>query len=141
MSVLSPWYDSWHNIEIYCEALYWKMSDPQISFEVMRGPGAMGKAVFESENYYTLGKYEKLQGMDEINPLNIIKSYTDKKKTREFTLDEMVKFMQKPAEQVESQLLNLSARGFLLYDMDDKTADGQAETDQLCRCKEREKGL
>jgi hypothetical protein len=122
MSVLSPWYDSWHNIEIYCEALYWKMSDPQLSFEVMRGPGALGKAVFESENYYTLGKYEKLQGMDEMNPLNIIKSYTDKRKTREFTLDEMVKFMQKPPDEVESQLLILSARGFLLYDMDDKTA-------------------
>ncbi len=122
MAVISPWYDSYHDIEIYCEALYWKTDQPVISFGVMRGPGVEGKAVFESDNYYTLERYERLRGIDEFNPLNVIKNYTDRKKTREFTLDELVKFMQKPPDQVEALLLLLSARGFLIYDMDDKRA-------------------
>jgi hypothetical protein len=121
-TVISPWFDSYHKIEIYCEALYWKTGQGVMSFEVMRGPGLEGKAVFESDNYYTLERYERLRGIDELNPLNVIRSYIDRHKTREFTLDEIVRYMQKPPDQVEGMLLLLSARGFILYDMDDKKA-------------------
>ena len=122
VATVSPWFDSWHKIEIYCEALYWKIGDPRISFEMMKGPSKTSKAVFESSSYYSLHRYEKLQGIDEINPLNLIKRYTEKKKSREFTLGELTDYMNKPQEQVEGQLLSLANRGFLVYDFDDKVA-------------------
>lgn len=121
-TVLSPWFDSWHDIEIYCEALYWSLPSKVISFEVMRGPGSEGNATFESDQYYSLERYERLRGIDEFNPLNVIKNFTDRRKNREFTLDEFVRFVEKPTDQVEGLLLSLSARGFLIYDTDSKTA-------------------
>ena len=120
MRVFSPWFDSFHKIEIYCEELSWKLGEPVIDFGMMKGPTAEGRAVFESTNYYTLGRYEKLQGIDELNPLYILKSFCEKKKKREFGLDEMCQYMQRPPEQVEAQLINLSAKGFLIYNLNKK---------------------
>lgn len=122
LSAVSPWFDSWHKIEIYCEQLDWKTSETKLNFEMMKGPNKESKAVFESTNYYSRNRYDRLQGIDEINILNIIKNFTGRKKTREFTLEDLTKFMQKPREQVEVQLLNLANRGFLVYDYEDKIA-------------------
>lgn len=122
MRVFSPWYDTFHRIEIYCEQLAWTMGTPVIDFGMMRGPSQEGKAVFESSNYYTLARYDKLQGIDEFNPLAVIKDFCDKKKKRDFSIDELCTFMRRPQEQVEAQLINLSGRGLVVYDVVKKRA-------------------
>jgi|GEM_PF-2869 len=119
---ISPWFDSYHKIEIYCEALYWKVGGTMISFEMMKGPTKESKAVFESSSYYSLHRYEKLRGIDDINPLNQIKNFITKRKSQDFTLDELTTYMNKPVEQVEVQILTLANRGFLVYDYDGKIA-------------------
>jgi len=122
VATVSPWFDSWHKVEIYCEALYWKVNEPKLSFEMMKGLTNESKAIFESSSYYSLSRYERLKGLDEINPLNLIKQFTEVKKSREFTLEELTNYMKKPQEQVEGQLINLANRGFLVYDLDDRIA-------------------
>ena len=119
---ISPWFDSYHKIEIYCEALYWKVGEPKISFEMMKGPTKESKAVFESSHYYSLHRYEKLRGIDDANPLNLIKNFIAKRKSGAFTLEELTIYMNKPIEQVEVQLLTLANRGFLVYDFEEKIA-------------------
>lgn len=122
VTIISPWFDSFHKIEIYCEALYWNVGEPRINFEMMKGPSKESKAVFESSSYYSLHRYEKLKGIDETNPLNLIKFFTEVNNSREFSLDELTQYMNKPVEQVEVQLLNLATRGFLVYDYVSKIA-------------------
>jgi hypothetical protein len=119
---ISPWFDSYHKIEIYCEALYWTVGGPRISFEMMKGPTKESKAVFESSSFYSLNRYEKLSGIDVINPLNLIKKFIGTRKSRDFTLYELTEYMNKPVEQVEVQLLKLANRGFLVYNFEDKLA-------------------
>jgi len=120
ISTISPWFDSWHNIEIYCESLSWKLYENKVNFEMMKGPNQEGHAVFESANYFSAQRYDKLQGVDEYNPLFIIRKFSEKYKTRNFTLDQLVTFMEKPPEQVEAQLLTLAYKGFLFYDPEEK---------------------
>jgi len=122
VSTINPWYDSWHKIEIYCEAFSWKMNEPKIDFEMMKGPNMTGKAVFESSNYYSQQRYERLQGLDEFNPLYVIKRYLGLKKSNEFTLDELSTYMKKAPPEVESIILTLATKGFLIYDYDNKIA-------------------
>jgi hypothetical protein len=122
VSTISPWYDSWHKIEIYCEALSWKMNEPKIDFEMMKGPNQTGKAVFESSNYYSQQRYERLQGLDEFNPLYVIKRYLATTKSNEFTLEGLSTYMKKAPDEVESIILTLANKGFLIYDFDNKTA-------------------
>jgi len=122
VTTVSPWFDSYHNIEIYCEALYWKVGAPRISFEMMKGPTKESKAVFESSSFYSQHRFDRLQGIDEINPLNLIKNFMAKRPSSDFTLDEIIGYMKKPGEQVETLLLTLANRGFLVYDFDKKVA-------------------
>ncbi|MCX6252098.1 MAG: hypothetical protein NTX61_15280 [Bacteroidetes bacterium] len=122
VATISPWFDSFHNIEIYCEELSWKMNEPKIDFEMMKGPNMEGRAVFESSNYFSQQRYERLQGLDEFNPCYIIKRFLEQKKSRTFTLDELSQYMKKPPNQVESIILMLGTKGFLIYDFDDKVA-------------------
>ena len=113
---ISPWFDSFHQIEIYCDALYYKVGDTRISFEVMANMGKERKAIFESSNCYSQYRYERIQGMDEVNPLDVISRYSNHIRTREITLEGLTGYMNKPAEQVEWILLNLGNKGFLVYE-------------------------
>ncbi len=122
VSEISPWYDSFHKIEIFSDALHYKVGDPMINFEVMSSKGKERKAVFESSSCYSQYRYEKLQGIDEANPLVIISQYSARIKSREITLDGLTRFYDKPVEQVEWILLNLANHGFLVYDFDAKVA-------------------
>jgi hypothetical protein len=116
---MSPYYDSYHNIDMYCEAVYWKMDEPKIDFTMIKGTGSEGNATFESSNYFRESRYLKLQGIDEQNPLDLVASYGQKFKTREFTLTEFFNYIHRPPEQVKATLLRLAIRGFLIYDLDD----------------------
>ena len=120
--MISPWFDTWHQIEIYCESLTWKLNESRMNFEMMKGPNQEGRAIFESSKYYSIQRYEKLQGIDDINPVYSIKRFCDQQKSRTLTLDELASYMRKPPQQVEAQLLTLAYKGFLIYDFDDKVA-------------------
>ncbi len=118
----SPYYDSYHNMDIYSEALYWKMDEPFINFESVKGTSAESKASFESSNYYTLSRYLKLQGIDEVNPLLLVKRYTEKYNVRVIGVQAFAEEILLPAEQVIAMMINLANKGFVIYDRDEKTA-------------------
>jgi hypothetical protein len=122
MIAVSPWFDSWHKIEIYCETLTWKVNEPIIQFEMMKGPNQEGRAIFESSDYFSMQRYEKLQGIDDVNPIYSIKRFCDFVKSRTFHLDDLVTYIHKPAQQVEAILLTLASKGLLIYDADEKVA-------------------
>lgn len=120
---MSPYYNTYHDLDMYCEAVYWKMEEPKVDFTMIKGPGLESSAQFESGNYYRESRYLKLQGIDEINPLDIVFQFSKKYNTREIGLEELAMYMRKPKEQVEAMLLTLSIRGFLTYDLDDNKAE------------------
>jgi hypothetical protein len=120
--VMIPWFDTWHEVEIYSEAAYWNLDKPVITFEALRGGRTASRALFESGSYYSLDMYDRIQGIDEINPLDVIRRYIEKTGSMEFSTNELTTFWRKPREQVEAQLISLNARGFLIYDQDDQIA-------------------
>jgi hypothetical protein len=118
----SPFYDSYHSLDIYSEAMYWVMGEPTINFEPAKGTSATSKAAFESSNYFSEARYLKLQGIDPMNPLNLIKNYTDKYNVRDVGVQALSEEILMPQEQVIAMLVTLSNRGFVIYDRDNKTA-------------------
>jgi hypothetical protein len=118
----SPYYDSFHNMDIYSEAIYWKMNEPLINFESVKGTSVQSKASFESSNFFSLSRYLKLQGIDEVNPLLLVKRYTDKYNTRVIGAQAFSEEVLLPKDQVIAMMINLANRGFVIYDRDEKTA-------------------
>lgn len=114
----SPFSSSFHKIDMYFQGMYYTMNDDSITFEMIRGLNRKETAIFESNNFYSEERFSKLQGIDEINPINVVYNYTEKNKVKAFLLPELVEFMRKPYEQVKAMVINLSNGGFVNYNLD-----------------------
>jgi len=120
--VQSPYFDSYHKIDMYVEALYWKMDEPKIDLRMIKGPSASGSALFESCDFYSDSRFEMLQGIDEINPLYRVWNYSRKTKQRDVPLDDFTSYLKLPREQVKIMLMSLANMGFLNYDVENDKA-------------------
>lgn len=116
----SPFFDSYHKLDMYFEAMYWKMEKPNIDFSMIKVPGRTSEAFFESSNYYSESRLIKLQGIDDINPLYRVKKFADENETRDVTVEDLSKQMRIEPEQVKAMLIRLASMGFLIYDADDE---------------------
>lgn len=114
----SPFSSSFHKVDMYFQGLYYSMDADIMTMEMMRGLNTRGEAIFESTSFYSEERFNKLQGIDELNPINVIVSYTEKTKSKTFLLPELVEYMKKPYEQVKAMVINLSDGGFVNYYLD-----------------------
>jgi hypothetical protein len=121
-NVKSPYYDSFHNLDIYSEAIYWKMDEPLMSFETVKGASGIGRATFESSSYFSEPRYLRLQGIDPVNPLINIKRYADKYNVSEVTVNGLSQELMLPPDQIIAMLVNLSNKGFVIYEREQKKA-------------------
>ncbi|MFH0895888.1 MAG: hypothetical protein V2A54_15750 [Bacteroidota bacterium] len=115
---ISPFFDSFHKIDIYCEALYWKTSDPKMDFTMVKGVGSESEAFFESASFYNENRYNTIQGIDQIHPLQQLKQYSDKVKSRTFPVAKYAAYITITVDQTKALMINLAAMGFLHYNSD-----------------------
>ncbi len=114
----APFSDSYHQLDMDFEALYWKMDQPSISFEMIKG-SAESNATFESKSFFREKRYYKLQGLDDINPLIKLKNYSEKNKTREGSINQISAFMGISPEYVRPMMLTFNNQGFVDFEYDD----------------------
>jgi len=114
---LSPYYDTYHRLELDFPYLSWKINDPQILFKPI--PKATNKkAIFTSMDYFSRSKYLELQGLDMKNPLQEIKSLSKKVNDRNFTEKEFADHIRMSLPQTRQILLNLAFKGFINYSLE-----------------------
>ena len=65
----SPYFNSYHNIDMYFEAMYWNVDDPLIEMGSLKG-STQHYAAFESKDYYKELRYNDLMGMSAWHPLS-----------------------------------------------------------------------
>ena len=111
----SPYYNSYHNIDMSFEQLVWKMNEPVMRFTAMMG-STIGNATFESVNFYNNDQFLGLQLMDEVHPLISIRSFSRFMGSEQFLAEDYASYLKKPLTQVKQLLMRMSARGFLFYD-------------------------
>jgi hypothetical protein len=112
---MAPFYDSYHNIEFYCDEISWPLDNPKIEIDMMNDNQP---AKFESVNYFRDIKYEKVQGILDYNPLVRIKQYTEKNKIKGFYIDTYAAFFKSNKSDIKVQMIELNDKGFISYDSD-----------------------
>lgn len=119
----SPFFNSYHKVDLYIEAMYWELDQESIAFRKLEGLGNESSGRIESANYYANMDFQRLQGIDDLHPMfvieNYLKLYGD---GREIRLNALAEFMKKPAEQVVAQLLRLASLGYLVYNSENQSA-------------------
>ncbi len=112
-----PYFNSYHETDMDVQEVRWKVTEPRITFSVMKG-GTNKLAVFESTDYFTMDRYVMLQGIDEINPLFIIKNFVRNYGVEEFNAKDLAQVVNSSMTSLRHMLMRLSYMGFITYDFD-----------------------
>jgi hypothetical protein len=117
----SPCFDSYHNLDLFFDGLYWKIDDPIIDMKMISGAGE-SKAVFESSNFFRKNRFLKLQGLNDTHPMYSVKQYCERHGSKVVYTEELAKEMHMAAAEVRQMLITLSNQGFVTYDAADDKA-------------------
>jgi hypothetical protein len=112
----SPFINTFHKIDMYFEELTWKIDDPKIDLGMIKG-NSSEDALFESANYFRANRYDGIQGMDQVNPLILMRDYAKKNgDLRDFYGDDYAKYLKFSPNDIRPGLVRLSTLGFISYD-------------------------
>jgi hypothetical protein len=64
----SPYFDSFHRLDMYFELLSWNMKESKVLLSRAKG-AALGQAEFESVSFFNADYFMKLAGIDDYHPL------------------------------------------------------------------------
>lgn len=117
-----PFFDSYHQLDIYAPALFWNLDSLRMNFRSLKGVSKKSIASFVSSNYFSEREFYQIQGIDEINPMYVIQNYLKSYNERVIQLNALAAFMKKSPEQVSALLINLSDKGFLVYNSREQKA-------------------
>lgn len=111
----SPYFNSFHNIDMYFEYMTWNMDESKITMSRSRG-AALGEALFESVSFYNTNDFFRLMGLDDYHPLNRLLKFAEWYYSETFPVPEFAKWLNKPDEAVTGLCIDLANKGFLFYD-------------------------
>jgi hypothetical protein len=115
----SPYYNSYHNIDMDFSLLIWNIDDPEVKITMARG-ATIGKAWFKSVNYFNRTYFLEMQGMDSVHPLYVFKKFSDWYGEDVFPIDILASWLRAPQFKVEHLAVRLSTEGFIFYDTETK---------------------
>ncbi|MBK9637595.1 MAG: hypothetical protein IPO63_07175 [Bacteroidetes bacterium] len=116
VGVSMPFFNSFHQMDMYVDAIYWKIDDPIMELKMLSGQGE-SKMVLESSNLYTDERYQKIQGISDVSPLYTIKQYVEKT-SRIIYVPDFARHLRVSEQQARSLIIYLANKGFLSYDFE-----------------------
>ena len=111
----SPYFDSFHDLDMYFEYLSWNMNESKIILSHARG-ASMGQAEFESTSFFNSTYFMQLMGIDEYHPLNRLLKFAEWFYSETFPVAEFAKWLNKPEEAVTGLCIDMANKGFIFYD-------------------------
>ena len=115
----TPFYSSFHKMDIYVEEVTWKLDEPKIDFAFMPG-NFQGEAYFESEDFFTQERLKFLHGFESVNPIfSFIDYYNSNGKSKTMTAKDLAAFLKWSLVDLKPILLKMAING--LIDFNTKT--------------------
>jgi hypothetical protein len=112
-----PFFNTYHQLEMFAEAIHWKLNEANIEFGALPGPGGQTNAVFESFDYFTRRRVERMQANSEVNPLHTLYEYFRVNKVKTATLDEIVRHFGYAKTDVQSLIFEFVEFGFVDFNV------------------------
>ena len=115
-----PFHDTYHDYDIFLEAIYWNRGTKQMDFRRLEGTSGESEGLIASVNYFRKADYLKIQALDMKHPMEnlnqFLRLFGDE--DHRFHLNDYVDYVKYPLPQVLSLILNLQAEGYIEYDND-----------------------
>ncbi len=114
----SPWFNSYHQLDMLFDQMYYKLGSKEILFTMNRG-ASIGNASFQSVNFFNGRQYDALQGVDPIHPLVAVRNFVRYFQSSEFPINDLASYLRLSPEQTQKMLFRLASMGFLYYNPED----------------------
>ena len=112
---ISPYYNSYHEIDMYFDVLTWNTGDDKMYFGSM--PQSKKPARFVSSDYFTRSSFNALRGIDNVHPLLRLKNFIkDNNLDNSFDINYFLKNFNLPSDQSLKFIDNLNSLGFVIID-------------------------
>ena len=112
----SPYSNTYHNLDMYCESITWKMAEDKIDFAMLGASGDQSFSTFESNSYYSEQKFREIQGIDQLNPVLRVYRYMQMRDmTYDFFMDEFARAIKMDIMQAKSMIHTLAKSGLVSY--------------------------
>lgn len=115
----SPYFNTFHQIEMKFELMNWKIDDPIIEFKSFKTSSEKG-AEFRSLLFFKDYEFEKLMGIGSRHPLSTLKQCLDVYGTDYLMLNDVAGCLGLPPTQVEAMMIRYSMKGYVSYDSEIK---------------------
>lgn len=113
----SPYTDSYHQMDIYCESINWMIEKDVVEFCMVAQPNTRTFVTFESNRYYSQSKDREVQGIDNISPVVRVYRYMkehDMKK--DFNVVSFQRAIKMDETQTKLMIHTLSKSGLVSFD-------------------------
>jgi hypothetical protein len=110
----SPYFDSYHKIDMDFEQLTWRIDQTKINLGMARG-ATIGRARFMSQSFYNQTEFDKLQGRSDVHPLVQLNKYAKAYFNDEFTAASFADYVGRPLDQVRQLVMSIAEKGFIYY--------------------------
>lgn len=110
----APFYDTYHQLDMYFETITWKQGDPLLQLGNLQG-STQTKASFESFNYFKEKRYLGMQGIDNVHPLVRLNDFS-KQNEGKFYAQEFAAFSKIQKDAVIPLLIDMANKGYLQFD-------------------------
>lgn len=110
----APFYNTYHQLDMYCEVITWKQGDPVVQFGNLQGT-SQTKASFESFNFYRDKRYMGMLGLDNVHPLARLNDFSKKNDGR-FYAQDFAEYTKMQKKAVVPLLIDMANKGYLSFD-------------------------
>lgn len=137
---IAPFSDSYHQLDDYVAKMTWKTDEQDIYFTYDIGTSQEQRiARFESKAYFDEKLYDRIQGLESINPLQQLWKYCVKYDEFKINEGKASSALNKTIEQAKPILIEMSAYGFINYDQEANMVSINPKLDHFVQGKAKRK--
>lgn len=112
----SPYFNTYHKVDMYFEQLVWKIDEPKIDFNFLPN-NTQGEAYFESENFFSRGRLDAIKGQEPVSPVvKMNEYYSTNGNQLSFTTVDFAKYLKYLAVDLRPIIFKMAIFGLISYE-------------------------
>jgi hypothetical protein len=121
----NPIHNSYHEIDMHVEAIYWTIDSVFMDFRMLRIPNNEGIGIFESKNFFSEQDMQLLMQQIDYNPFFLLRKMSEQFQSRTLRIASIADFFRQDITQIRVMLLRMASMGFLRYDAEKEDVELQ----------------
>ncbi|MDF2449516.1 MAG: hypothetical protein K0R26_2020 [Bacteroidota bacterium] len=112
----SPYFNTFHKVDMYFEQLVWKIDEPKMQFNFLPN-NTQGEAFFESQDFFSSGRLEAIKGSENVSPVTKMSDYYNNNGNQlTFTTVDFAKYIKYLAVDLRPIIFKMAIFGLIYYE-------------------------